>query len=202
MSDRECRLLIQYSEEEVGKRAFELALQSDSTVDPADLSAGIATFATIVAATGVGFFVAVIVTPILSPRLGTHRWIVVCLLVAAVSQLMLVVTASLPVIIAGAVVLGLAAQAAKIAVDTIVQRDTADAYRGRAFALYDVLYNAAFVGAAALGAVALPDTGWSRGAFVGLAVAYLLGAFLFSRAPAAPREVTGRTARTDAALDA
>lgn len=170
--------------------------------DPDDLSAGIATFATIVAATGVGFFVAVVVTPILSRRTGTHRWIVVCLLVAAVSQLMLVVTWSFPVVIAGAVVLGLAAQAAKIAVDTIVQRDTADAFRGRAFALYDVLYNAAFVGAAALGAVALPDTGWSRATFVGLAVAYLLGAYLFGRAPAAPREVTGRTARTDAALDA
>ena len=58
--------------------------------------------------------------------------------------------------------LGLAAQGAKIAVDTIVQRDTDDAFRGRAFALYDVLYNAAFVGAAALGAVTLPDTGYSQ----------------------------------------
>ena len=41
---------------------------------------------------------------------------------------------------------------------------------GRAFALYDVLYNAAFVGAAALGAVTLPDTGYSRGLFLVLAL--------------------------------
>ncbi len=170
--------------------------------DPHDLDAGIATFATIVAATGVGFFVAVVVTPILSPRVGTHRWIVLCLVVAAVSQVMLVISVELPVVIAGAVVLGLAAQAAKIAVDTIVQRDTADAFRGRAFALYDVLYNAAFVGAAALGAAILPDTGWSRVAFAGLAAAYLLGAVLYLRAPAAPREVPGRTARPAAQLDA
>lgn len=157
--------------------------------DPANLSAGIATFATIVAATGVGFFVAVVVTPILSPRIGVHRWIVVCLLVATVSQLLLVITVARPAVLAGAVILGLAAQAAKIAVDTIVQRDTADAFRGRAFALYDVLYNAAFVGAAALGAAALPDTGWSRGAFAGLAAAYLVGALRYGRAAQAPREV-------------
>jgi MFS family permease len=158
--------------------------------DPANLSKGIATFATIVAATGVGFFVAVVVTPVVSPRLGgPHRWIVVCLLVAAASQLVLVVGVRLPEVIAGAVVLGFAAQAAKIAVDTIVQRDTADAFRGRAFALYDVLYNAAFVGAAAFGAFALPDTGWSRGTFAALAAAYLVGALVYWRAPSSPAGV-------------
>jgi hypothetical protein len=169
--------------------------------DPADLNKGIATFATIVAATGAGFFVAVIVTPVVSPRLGgPHRWIVVCLLVAALSQVLLVINVTLPEVIAGAVVLGFAAQAAKIAVDTIVQRDTADAYRGRAFALYDVLYNAAFVGAAAFGAVALPDTGWSRAAFAALAAAYLVGALLYWRAPSAPAEVA-RAAHQDSSSE-
>ena len=86
-------------------------------------------------------------------------------------------------------VLGLAAQAAKIAVDTIVQRDTADAFRGRAFSLYDVLYNAAFVGAAALGAATLPNTGWSRGLFAALAVAYVAGALAYGRAASAPSQV-------------
>ena len=157
--------------------------------DPADVDAGLKTFAVILAASGVGFFVAVVVTPILSPRMGPHRWIVVCLLVATVSQLMLVASVSWPVVVAGAVVLGLAAQAAKIAVDTIVQRDTADAFRGRAFSLYDVLYNAAFVGAAALGAATLPNTGWSRGLFAGLAVAYVAGALAYGRAASAPSQV-------------
>lgn len=133
-------------------------------------------------ATAVGFALAVVVTPVVSPRLGPQRWIVVCLLVATVSQAMLVVTLALPVVLVAAATLGLAAQSAKIAVDTIVQRDTADAYRGRAFALYDVLYNAAFVGAAALGAVTLPDTGWSRGLFVVLAAGYLGSALVYARA--------------------
>jgi hypothetical protein len=68
------------------------------------------------------------------------------------------------------------AQAGKIAVDTIVQRDTDDDFRGRAFATYDVLYNAAYVGAAALGAAVLPDTGYSRPTLAGLAVVYVVAA--------------------------
>ena len=93
--------------------------------------------------------------------------------------------------------LGLAAQGAKIAVDTIVQRDTDDAFRGRAFALYDVLYNAAFVGAAALGAVTLPDTGYSQGLFLVLAVAYAGFAALYgsaSRGVPAARSPQARSA--------
>ncbi len=162
---------------------------------PGDVDAGLRTFATVLAASGIGFALAVVVTPVLSPRLGPQRWIVVCLLVATVSQLMLVVTLALPVVLIAAATLGLAAQSAKIAVDTIVQRDTADAYRGRAFALYDVLYNAAFVGAAALGAVTLPDTGWSRGLFTALAVGYAGSALLYGRA--STRALTVRSVPTE-----
>src|SRR5699024_5476832 len=95
------------------------------------------------------------------------------LVIGAVSQALLVTTPQLLVVAVSAVLLGLSVQGAKIAVDTIVHRDTHDDYRGRAFALYDVLYNAAFVAAAALGAWALPDTGWSRVVFAALAVVYL-----------------------------
>ena len=140
---------------------------------------GLAVFGLVVAALGVGSAVAVVLTPVLAPRTGPHRWIVLCLLLAAVGQLVLTATASLPAVLAVAGLLGLAAQGAKIAVDTIVQRDTADAYRGRAFALYDVLYNAAFVGAAALAALALPDSGYSPAVFAGLAVTYAVSAVLY-----------------------
>jgi len=144
--------------------------------DPADAEQGLATFATVLAATAVGFGLAIVLTPTMSPLTGVHRWITGCLLLAAVSQGVLVVTYERVPVLVAAALLGLAAQGTKIAVDTIVQRDTGDAYRGRAFALYDVLYNAAFVGAAALAAATLPDTGWSAGLFVVLAVGYVVGA--------------------------
>ncbi|MFC8943180.1 MFS transporter, partial [Streptomyces griseoincarnatus] len=49
----------------------------------------------------------------------------------------------------------------------------------RAFAFYDVLYNAAFVGAAALAAYLVPDAGWSPGLFAALSVGYVAAAILF-----------------------
>ncbi|MFS0706252.1 MFS transporter, partial [Cellulomonas sp. 179-A 9B4 NHS] len=159
--------------------------------DPADVDAGLRTFASVLVASGVGFALAVVLTPVLSPRTGPHRWIVLCLGLAVVSQLLLAVTVERWAVLAGGLALGLAAQGAKIAVDTIVQRDTVDAYRGRAFSLYDVLYNAAFVGAAALAAVTLPDTGWSRPVFVALAVVYALGAAVYAAAPHEPADVPG-----------
>ena len=147
--------------------------------DPTDARAGLITFGIVAGVTGAGFALAIVVTPVVSPLVGPQGWIVICLVMAAATQALLAVTVARPAVLAGSLVLGLAAQGAKIAVDTIVQRDTADEFRGRAFALYDVLYNAAFVGAAALAAVALPDSGWSRGVFALLAVCYLTTALVY-----------------------
>ena len=123
-------------------------------------------------------------------------WIVLCLVLAAASQLLLATTPSRAVVLTAALLLGLAAQGAKIAVDTIVQRDTDDIYRGRAFALYDVLYNAAFVGAAALGALTLPDTGYSQGLFLVLAVGYGVGALVFGLASRGVRSTAAQESVT------
>lgn len=147
--------------------------------DPADADAGLATFAVVLGASAAGFALAAVLTPIMHERLTPAAWVVTCLVVAAGSQVVLALWVSRATVLGAALLLGLAAQGAKIAVDTIVQGDTGDAYRGRAFALYDVMYNAAFVGAAALAAVALPDTGHSVGVFVALAAAYVATAGAF-----------------------
>ena len=52
--------------------------------------------------------------------------------------------------------LGLAAQGVKICVDTILQREVDDGFRGRVFTVYDMVFNGVFVAAAALAAVVLP----------------------------------------------
>jgi len=166
-------------------------LISRNLLDPGNQDAGMATFAAVVGLTGVGGAAAMLLTPTISRRTGPHGWIAIMLLLAAASQVLLVTTPSRAVVFTGAALLGLAAQGTKIAVDTIVQRDCEDEFRGRAFALYDVLYNAAFVGAAALAAFTLPDTGWSRAVFAGLAVAYVAAAGLLwgfgARTPATVR---------------
>ncbi len=144
--------------------------------DPTDAQAGLATFGVVAGATAVGFAVGVLATPVATQWMTPQTWIVVSLGVGLASQLVLLPTGQLWSVCAAAGLLGMGAQAGKIAVDTIVQRDTDDDFRGRAFATYDVLYNAAYVGAAALGAAVLPDTGYSRPTFAGLAVVYVVAA--------------------------
>ena len=154
--------------------------------DPANTDAGFANFATILGASAVGFALAAVVTPVVHEWISPHLWIVLCLVLGAASQLLLTITLTRTTMLIGSVLLGLAVQGGKIAVDTIVQRDTDDEFRGRAFSLYDMLYNAAFVGAAALAALVLPDSGYSRVAFAALAIAYLVAAALFSRTRVRP----------------
>ena len=149
--------------------------------DPADPAAGLAMFATLTAVSFAGNGLAIIATPLAHERMAPATWILVCLGLSAVSQLLLATTPGLLVVGVSAVLMGLGIQGGKIAVDTIVHRDTEDAYRGRAFALYDVLYNGGFVAAAALGALALPDTGWSRAVFLAVALAYVVVAALYRR---------------------
>ena len=151
-----------------------LLMSRNLFADPADTGAGLAVFATLTGLSFLGNGLAIVLTPLAHERVRPSVWVTVCLGVAAVSQALLVTSAALGVVVAAAVLMGLGVQGAKIAVDTIVQRDTDDAFRGRAFALYDVLYNAAFVGAAALAAVALPDTGWSPGVFAVLTGVYVV----------------------------
>ncbi|WP_163541695.1 MFS transporter [Occultella kanbiaonis] len=149
--------------------------------DPTDAAAGLAMFAVLTSISFAGNGLAIVATPIAHERMSPSTWIVVCLGLGAASQVLMAAAPEFAVIAAAAVLMGLAVQGAKIAVDTIVQRDTHDSFRGRAFSLYDMLYNAAFAGAAALAAAALPDTGWSRPVFAALAVAYVVIAVAYRR---------------------
>lgn len=157
---------------------------------PGDMAAGMANFGAILAVTAIGFGLSVVITPLASRFTGAQTWVGLMMLLAAASQLLLATTPQRIVVYLSAVFLGLATQGAKIAVDTIVQRDTADDYRGRAFAFYDVLFNGAFVAAALLAAFIVPDSGWSRPLYLALALAFLVVALLMLlRGARIPRNV-------------
>jgi MFS family permease len=140
------------------------------------LPVGIAEFAIIMGLIGAGGAVAVLLAPFVARRTGQRLWIASMLLTAAISLALLATTSISPVVFVAAFILGVGAQGLKIGVDTVVQRDTDDAFRGRAFALYDVIFNALFVAAALLAAFVVPDSGWSRGLFLGMAGVYVLTA--------------------------
>ncbi|MCR6712210.1 MAG: MFS transporter [Demequina sp.] len=146
-------------------------------------SDALANFTIVLGFAAVGFGVAAVVTPIFGERIDRHRWIVWCLIVGAVGQGLLAASTATWALLSAAVVVSFAVQGSKIAIDTIIQRDTDDSVRGRAFTLYDVLYNVAFIGAAVVAGWSLPDSGYSAPVMAGLVVAYLLVALIYSRTP-------------------
>ncbi|WP_327088598.1 MFS transporter [Nonomuraea sp. NBC_01738] len=129
----------------------------------------------VVATSGVGFALAVVVTPLATERFTIERWVPWMLATAGVATALLVAPFQewgLPV---AGFVLGIAGQSVKICADTTVQRDVEDVYLGRAFSIYDMLFNGMFVLAAALSALILPANGKSYLAIAIIAIGYVGG---------------------------
>lgn len=137
-----------------------------------DDSEGLALLGLAVAVSGAGFFAAAVITPWASARFGPLGWIVVCAAAAALLEPALGLPFERVPTLIGAFVLGLVTQGAKISTDTVVQSSVDDAFRGRVFSLYDVLFNVAFVGAAGVAALMLPPDGRSAVLVVTVAVIY------------------------------
>ena len=155
--------------------------------DPSKPEEAVKNFTVVLGFAAVGFGLAAVITPWFGRRFQRQHWIVICLCIGAGGQTLLAVSDQLWALLAAAVIVSFAVQGGKIAVDTIVQRDTEDHVRGRAFTLYDMAFNVAFISAAAVGALVLPDTGYSPWVMGALAVVYLLVAAIYSRAPRVAR---------------
>lgn len=134
---------------------------------------GLNSFAQIIALTAAGFAAAIFVTPLVAGRLGEHAWIRICMGVGIVAQIIVAIKVSVPTMLVTAFLLGVATQGAKIAFDTIIQQDTPDEFRGRAFVLYDMLFNLAFMTSGFVAVLFLPDTGVNQVLFAVMALGYL-----------------------------
>ena len=108
-------------------------------------------------------------------------WIVVCSVLAAVAQAAVVAVLNLPVVLAGAFLIGVGVQSTKICVDAILQGSSDDAFRGRVFSFYDVVYNAAFVASAAAAALVLPPDGYAPPALLATCLLYAAAAVGYAR---------------------
>jgi MFS family permease len=114
-----------------------------------------------------GAALAVIVTPIVTRRVTKHTTMVAMLLVGALAVLPPALRLEPATVYAASVVLGLSTQSVKICVDSTVQEWTADDVRGRAFSLYDMLFNLALVTSAVTAAIVLPPDGVAPVALLG-----------------------------------
>ncbi|WP_262702091.1 MULTISPECIES: MFS transporter [Streptomyces] len=151
-------------------------------------SQGLALLGLAVGVSGAGFFAAAVITPWAVARLaartpssqpdGRLSWVMVCAGSAALLEPGLGLPFEPAPMLIAAFVLGLITQGAKIATDTVVQSAIADDFRGRIFSLYDVLFNVAFVGAAAVAAAILPPDGKSAALLIWVALLYAATAIM------------------------
>ncbi len=147
---------------------------------PEEVEAAIADLGLLVVVTGAGFILAAAVTPVSTARIGVRGWIIACLVGSAVFQVVPgAFYRNLPLLVA-AFLLGITAQSIKICVDTLVQAHVDDSFKGRVFIIYDMVFNVALVGAAAVGALILPANGKSVTIVVTLAAVYLVTALAFA----------------------
>jgi MFS family permease len=153
----------------------------------AGANAALGSYSLLVAASAVGYASAAFVTPAATRRLAKPTWIAILLAAAAVVTGPLGATFSpLPFLIIG-FALNLVSQGVAICSTTIIQEQVDDAYRGRVFAFYDMMFNVTFVAGAAISAAFMPTTGKSLSMVIVVATGYLLAAAgyrVVSRQPA------------------
>jgi MFS family permease len=132
-----------------------------------------------IGAVGVGIVVAALITPSATRRFGTTGWITILLTLAGLAIAAFGLPFQRYLLVVGAFLLGVSAQGVKICVDSTLQREVDDHYRGRVFSVYDMVFNVTYVAAAAVAATLLPESGKSFVVMAGIAVGYLLAATIF-----------------------
>ena len=134
----------------------------------------------LVITSAVGFGLAALLTPEGVKRLTKDQWIALWLLIGGVVTILLGPTFDKYTYLVVGFALGLSAQCVKICVDTTVQQTVDDAYMGRVFSLYDMLYNVAFVIGPAIAIPFLPETGKSYPVVLAIGACYVAASAVYA----------------------
>ncbi|HUA29816.1 MAG TPA: MFS transporter [Streptosporangiaceae bacterium] len=134
----------------------------------------------------VGYGCALLVVPPLTRRLSKPTVISLLLTVSAVATAVFGETFIQIAYLAFGFCLYLSSQGVAICATTILQEQVDDAYRGRLFAFYDVMFNVSLAAGALLSVAFMPVNGRSPGVIAGVAAGYAVvagGYWLLSRQP-------------------
>lgn len=156
-----------------------LLLERNTFHDPVDSEAGLAGLSFALSIAAVGFVVGAAIAPYGVRKVGRHRWIRLSITGASASVLLLVIARTPTLLIATAFFTALCGQSLKVTNDALVQSKIADLFRGRVFAVYDVLVNSAIVTGALIAAWVLPISGdsWQLPALIAV-IWYLVATVL------------------------
>ena len=151
-----------------------LLLNRNTFHDPNNPESGLAGFAFAITIAGIGITLGAILAPFGVARFGRHRWIRISLFASAILPIALAINQSQFFLVATGFFAGMAGQGVKVTNDALVQSKIIDQYRGRVFAVYDVVVNGGIVAGAIIAALILPPSGispWLPGV---IAVSYIL----------------------------
>jgi MFS family permease len=118
-------------------------------------------FTVLVTLSAIGYGCAALITPPATRRLAKPAWITLLLAASAAVTGGIGETFSPFAFLILAFALGVSAQGVAICSTTILQEEVDDAYRGRMFAFYDMMFNVTYVIGAALSVIFMPSDGHS-----------------------------------------
>ena len=153
-----------------------LLLERNTFHSPDNPNAGLSGLAVAALIAGVGIACGALIAPSGVNRFGRHKWIRFMMIGSAIAPLLLSFSLTpIPLYIASFST-SLFGQSLKVTNDALVQSKIDDYFRGRVFAVYDVLVNGAIVTGAVLAALALPISGKSFAVPLLVSTTYLLTA--------------------------
>jgi len=163
-----------------------LLLERNTFNDPALPENGLKGFGFALSFAGLGVLIGAFIAPYGVSKVGRHRWIRTTLFLSALCPLILAVEQTQVTLIATAFLTSLFGQNLKVTNDALVQSKIDDYFRGRVFAVYDVLVNGAIVSGGLLAALLLPPSGISSVVPLCVSTAYFLVAARLLRSSVFP----------------
>ena len=158
-----------------------LLLERNTFNSPSNPEAGLKGFGIVLTIAGVGITLGALTAPYGVRRFGRHRWIKWSLLVGAGGPMFLVISQTEIALALTGFFVALCGQNVKVTNDALVQSKIDDYYRGRVFAVYDVLVNGAIVSGGLIAALMLPTSGVTPWVPALVSASYLLVALRLLR---------------------
>jgi MFS family permease len=146
---------------------------------PAHVTVAESHVGTLAVFSAVGYACAALITPPATRHLSKRAWITLMLIAAGVTAAVVGETFNQVAYMAIGFLMYLTRQSVAIASVTILQEGIEDGFRGRVFAFYDMVYNAAYALGAALFAVFMAPDGKSPGVVAVVAVGFLVAAIAY-----------------------
>jgi MFS family permease len=158
-----------------------MLLERNTFHDPNNSDAGLAGLSIALSIAAVGFTIGALIAPMGVRWIGRHRWMRLSMFAASFGALFLLIDRTQVLLCIAAFTTGLFGQSVKVTNDALVQSKISDEFRGRVFAVYDVVVNGLIVSFAIIAALLLPQSGDTWVVPLLVSIAYFLVALIALR---------------------